>query len=299
MDTEEKIAQEILEDIKRSAMEAMAALDGAESDYYQRFYKYFYLQQAKIARMCGLPLHIIERIVALISGPKILPIGQKLLEENVEYSTVEDGPGISGRDQVRLKEKESELEVERDLEDEQEEIEEEINVDILAKMSSARQKKDAKEILKRLLICMIAVRMDPKCRAGETAQSNVKHAQIYRRENKVSLKDLVKAGVISSAVFARLNSRGIFGHNNVSVKKLQSLVTSQKDSLLDMIRGEKFSQSATRIPGKSEGLFSLSKVRSSLGIFSGTASNIGSSSNVSAGFTQFVQNPSRDGGRSR
>ena len=65
---------------------------------------------------------------------------------------------------------------------------------------------------------MIAARMDPKQRAGETAKSNVKNAQNFGRGHMLGLAMLLKAGLITGKVMdskiSWLNFSKIFIVNN-------------------------------------------------------------------------------------
>ncbi|ACT69602.1 conserved hypothetical protein [Neorickettsia risticii str. Illinois] len=296
---EKKVAEEIVNEIKRSIREALASFDGADSKYYQRLYKYFYEQQKKIAQISGLPLRTIEEIVILVGKKRVLPIGKELFKEEVQY-IIENlsSSDTRERDQLRIREKEQEEERE-DEQERKDEIEEELGTDLLAKLSERKQKQDAKEILKRLLICMIAARMDPRRRAGESIESNARSAKTYGREGQVSLKDLVRAGVVSAAVLLRLNAQGISGNASLSVSKIQSFIATQFESIINLIRGEDFGRLATRVPNRSQGLLTLAKVNNSLGIFTEKASNVGVGSNISAGFTPFVDRKSKESDRGR
>lgn len=287
---EEEIAKEIVKEIKQSIKESLSTLEGADSESYQRFYQYLRNYQEEIAKVSGLPLRVVEKIIALIDKRKVLPIAKKLLEENVQYDATSNTDSFDSRerDLSKLREKEGEdLEEEEEL-DQEDALEEDASLDTLAKLSAKRQKKDAKEILKRLLVCIVAARMDPRRRAGESGESNARYAKIYGREGQISLKELVQAGVVSSAVMARLNAQGISGNASLSVSRVQSFVVAQFKSIVDLIKGKGFDEVSTRIPGKSEGFLSLSKVNNSLGIFGGNAT-AAASTNVSAGSTPFVQ----------
>ncbi|KYH12925.1 hypothetical protein [Neorickettsia sp. 179522] len=296
---EKKVAEEIVEEIKRSIREALASFDGANSRYYQELYKYFYKQQKKIAKISGLPLCTIEEIVMLVGKERILPIGKELFEEDVQYIVENlNSSDTRERDKLEIREKEQEEEKKEEREGE-DKLEEELGTDLFAKLSERKQKQDAKEILKKLLICMIAARMDPRRRAGESIESNARSAKIYGREGQVSLKDLVRAGVVSEAVLLRLNAQGISGDASLSVSKIRSFIATQFESIINLVRGENFGRLATRVPNKSQGLLTLANVNNSLGIFTEKASNLSVGSNVSAGFTPFVDRKSKESERGR
>ena len=67
------------------------------------------------------------------------------------------------------------------------------------------------KVLKKLLFSMIAARMDPKQRAGETAKSNVKNAQNFGRGHMLGLAMLLKAGLITGKVMDSINSKRSYG----------------------------------------------------------------------------------------
>lgn len=286
---EEIIAKAILEEIETAIREALASLDGADSNYYRELYIDLHNKQEKIAEITNLPIELIRKIASLIDDKIAVKIGKELVITDFQY--IKDGDEKrSSRGKDRHKEKQHSEGEEKDID---EEIDEEIelepeNLENLARLAEVRQKNHAKKILKDMLFAMIGSRMDPKQRAGETAQSNVKNAQTYGRENFLTVGQLLKAGVITTALFGKLELSGITENTRVSVGKVQDIIRDNSAGLFNLVKGiGELAKEVIKIPSKGSALLTLGNVNKSLGIFDSSVTQ--DKDRIKPEYTPFVQ----------
>jgi hypothetical protein len=298
VDYDQIVADAILEEIETAIKEALAALDGGDSNYYRELYINLQKEQEKIAELTQLPIDVIRKIAALIGVEVAAGIGKELVITDFQY--VKDGDekkvksaqkNKKDKSNTRKENKERDKDKEKDDVDEEKDLEEAEkdpeNLEDLAKLASMKQKNQAKKILKDMLFAMIGSRMDPKQRAGETAQSNVKHAQTYGREDHLTIAQLVKAGVITGVLLDRLQSKGITENTKISVGKVQNIIRGNSTGLFNLVKGiGEIAEGITKIPSKGDSLSILGNVDKSLGIFS---SNAQDHDKVKPAFTPFVQ----------
>lgn len=289
---EELLALIIVRTIKNAIMEAFAALEGNDSKYYRELFLELKTECQKIAEISGLPLEAVEAIATLIGQNAAAEIAKELVISDFQYNkeneaaqsywknnetSKEAAAKERHKERSRNKEKErSEQEIEEETKEEKHKhIRDSPSAQTLARLATARDKKRVKETLKALLFSMIAHRMDPRQRAGETARSNVKYANLYGRGGQLSIGQLLKAGVVTGAVLKELRSHGI-GHNaHVSLHKIQHIIREHSHEIFSLLKTLGHSEhSLVKIPNKEQGTSVLSNVNKSLGIFSPAADQL-------------------------
>jgi DNA repair exonuclease SbcCD ATPase subunit len=307
-DADKILADAIIEEIEQAIKEAFAALEGGDAKYYEEFYKSLEAQQEKIAQISGLSKEAIQQIAALIEKQDFIAAANQLERHKFRYLGEEkdqDQTTQKTKEQTKENDKKHDQKLKKDqkeeseLEQDEQDINEELNrAKTLAKLSELKSNKNAKQVLKNMLSSMIAARMDPKQRAGETAQSNVKHAQNFGRAGMLTLAMLLKAGVIKNATMVKLESKGLARGDCISLKNVRSMVNQKASSFLELINGCAIkSDSVTKIPAKKDALSALGNVNASMGIFSSKAENL-SQNKIKPGPTPFVQQMSNGYGRS-
>ena len=183
------------------------------------------------------------------------------------------------------------------MQEQEEQEEQELNsAKTLAKLAEKKQRAHGQKVLKKLLFSMIAARMDPKQRAGETAKSNVKNAQNFGRGHMLGLAMLLKAGLITGKVMDSMVSKGFNGKSLISLEAVRSGVHAGRDGIFNLIEsGGQRHGHMTKIPSLGDASSVFSKIDKSMGIFGPKAEKLSTSNQIKADSTPFVQSVKEQG----